>query len=81
MSVPLRSVHQPRRAARVDVGRGFESGHRGVALGSVGRGQHEQRYAVLLRGYGSRRLPAEAFLHLVSVVVAERRELTRPTRQ
>lgn len=36
---------------------------------------------VLLPGYGSRRLPAEKFLHLVSVVAAERRELTSPARQ
>lgn len=43
--------------------------------------EDEQReYAVLLRGHGPRRLPAEKFLHIVSVVVIEHRELSRQTR-
>lgn len=36
---------------------------------------------VLHRGDGFRRLPAEKFLHLVSVVAAERRQLSAEARQ
>lgn len=42
-------------------------------------GQHE--FAVLHRGYGSWRLPAEKFLYLVPIFVTERRELARQARQ
>lgn len=42
-------------------------------------GQHE--FAVLHRGYGSWRLPAEKFLHLVPIFVTERGELSRQARQ
>lgn len=41
-------------------------------------GQYE--FIVLHRGYGFRRLPAEKFLHIVSVVVTERGELPRKAR-
>lgn len=86
--MPLRSVHEPqrteRRVARVDVSRGagrveVDTEYGIVREGTVKHGQHE--FAVLHRGYGSRRLPAEKFLHIVPVVAVERRELARQARQ
>lgn len=56
-----------------------ETGYGAVFDRTVKYGQHE--FAVLHRGYGSRRLPAQKFLHIVSVVVIERRELARQARQ
>lgn len=58
--------------------RRFESNVRAVCSRVVKHGQYE--YAVLHCGYGSRRLPAEKFLRLLSVIVIERRELTSQAR-
>lgn len=86
--MPLRSVHEPlrteRRIARVDVSGGaarveVDTEYGTVRERTVKHGQHE--FAVLHRGYGSRRLPAEKFLHIIPVVVIERRELARQARQ
>lgn len=42
---------------------------------------HEQHEcSVLHHGYGSRRVPAEEFFHIVPVVAVERGELARPAR-
>lgn len=74
-----------RGIARVDVSRWadraeVESGHWGLFVErTVNHEQHE--YAVLHRSHGSRRLPAEKFLHIVPVVAAERGQLARQARQ
>lgn len=52
---------------------------RSLESGTVKHDQRER--AVLLRGHGSKRLPAEALLPLVSVVVVGCGELARPARQ
>lgn len=46
---------------------------------TVNDDQHE--LVVLLRGYGSRRLPSEKSLLIIPVVVTERRELAPQSRQ